>query len=172
AALWLATVTRQQQQRRKQTGLGAAETRRDDVLEGIEMLEELDILEGAPHASAGNAMRRPTRHVHALEHNHASRRQQQARDNIEQGGFAGPIRSNQRGNRPLSDLETRPVQGCQPTKVFVEVLDDQHHHRNSQKQKGTYVGYAFTGSLLYIEHRRRVATHHLLLILPRQAPPE
>src|SRR5439155_20229403 len=122
--------------------------------------------------SADNAMRRPTRHVHALEHNHASRRQQQARDNIEQGGFAGPIRSNQRGNRPLSDLETRPVQGCQTTKMFVEVLDDQHHHMHSQKQKWTYVGSASTRSLLYIEHRRRVATHHLLSILPREGPHE
>src|SRR5262245_64513722 len=90
------------------------------------MLEELDILEGAPHASTGNAMRRPTRHVYALEHDHASRRPQQARDNIEQGGFAGPIRSNQRGNRPLRDLETCPVQSGQPTKVFVEILHDQH----------------------------------------------
>src|SRR5262252_9597085 len=113
--------------------------RRDDVLDGIEMLEELDILEGAPHASTGNAMWRPTRHVHALEHDHARRRPQQARDNIEQGGFAGPIRSNERGNRPLSDLETCPVQGCQPTKVFVEVLNNQHRHMHSQKQKGWYV---------------------------------
>src|SRR5215510_1315232 len=42
----------------------------------------------------------------------------------------------------LSDLETCPVQGYQPTKVFVEVLDDQHHHKHSQQHKGWCVALA------------------------------
>src|SRR5437764_4568965 len=45
AATAFSTITRQQEERFKQTGAGTAETRCDNVLEGIEMLEELDILE-------------------------------------------------------------------------------------------------------------------------------
>src|SRR5262249_47598024 len=48
AALALPTVARQPQERLHQARPGTAEARRNDVLEGIEMLKELDVLEGAP----------------------------------------------------------------------------------------------------------------------------
>ena len=106
--------------------MGATEARRNDVLDCIQVLEQLDILKGASHASACNALRRPTSNIDAFEQNRPGAGPQQARDDVKESGLSRPVRPYQRRNAPLADLKTCVVNGRQAAETFVDILSYQH----------------------------------------------
>ena len=89
-----------------------------DVVEGRHVGEEPDLLKGPSDAQLGDPVRLEAGDVLALENHLAGRRLVDAGDRVEQRGFAGSVRPDQREDLALSDLKADLVDGGQPAEAF------------------------------------------------------
>jgi hypothetical protein len=85
--------------------------------------EWLHDLESAGDAAAGEAIRRCVGDVVAGVDDAAVARRQEAGDDREQGGLAGPVRTDQSGDAPRQSDERSPVQGEQTAEALGDILD-------------------------------------------------
>jgi hypothetical protein len=82
-----------------------AERRNLDVLTHGEAAKRMTVLErpGEPMPSA--PMRRPARHVSLFEQYPAPRWTVEAAENVDEGGFSGPVRTDQPDDLSLPELK-------------------------------------------------------------------
>src|SRR5262245_31822856 len=110
----------------EQAGARARGTTNHHVLERIEMLEEPDVLKGAPNSAGRQTMRRPTRDTAPVEPDLTPIRRQQPRDQVEHRGLAGAVWTNNGQHPARRHNEAYLVDGDKPTEAFGQALDPQH----------------------------------------------
>ena len=102
--------------------------RHPHVVEGAEGVERLQLLEGA-----GNAHLRPLRHagpgdVFAVELHRAAGGGQKAGDDVEQGGLARAVGTDQTGNQAGLDVHRRVVEGHHTAEAHDHLLSFEQCH--------------------------------------------
>src|SRR5437762_13749362 len=94
-----------------------------DVLSHRQAGERLHDLEGASDAAPGEAIWRCAGDVVAGVNDAAVARRQETGDDREQGGLAGPVRTDQCGNAPRKSGERSPVHGEQTAEALGDIPD-------------------------------------------------
>ncbi|KAG1242293.1 hypothetical protein G6F68_016260 [Rhizopus microsporus] len=102
--------------------LGAHVASDHHVLDGRQVGEQADILEGARQARKGDFMRLLARHGFAIEGAAALFRDVQAGQHVEQRGLARAVRADQPINLALLDIETDVRQGLQAAEALAQAL--------------------------------------------------
>ncbi len=82
-----------------------------DVIQHGQPIEQRNVLEGATNADRRDTMPWHRQDGLAIEQDFTGTWLVQPAQAVEQGGLAGPIRSNQAGNLPSRDVEADVVQG-------------------------------------------------------------
>jgi hypothetical protein len=93
------------------------------VVEHGQVLEQLDVLEGAGDAGAGDAVGLDPDQVAAGEADAALLGPVEAGQAVEQGGLAGPVGADDGQQLVRADLEGDRAQGADAGEAEVEVLD-------------------------------------------------
>jgi hypothetical protein len=108
--------------------------RQQEVLQQGRMLEQLDVLEGAGDAESGDAVRRHVGDVGAVEGELAAGRLVDAAHQIEDGGLAGAVGTDDGEDLALVDGEAHAVDGLDAAEVDGEpVRDEEAHRRRSER---------------------------------------
>jgi hypothetical protein len=95
----------------------------EQVVEHGEVLEQLDVLEGAGHAGAGDAVGLDPDQVAAAEADGPLLGPVQARQAVEQRGLAGAVGADDGEQLVLADLERHRPQGLETGEAQVQVVD-------------------------------------------------
>ncbi len=105
-----------------------------EVLQDRGVLEELDVLEGARDAAPGDLVRRHARDVLVAEDEPARARIVDPRDEVEDGRLAGAVRTDDREDLALRDVEAHAVDGANAAEVDHEpVRGEEPHRRRSER---------------------------------------
>ena len=95
----------------------------EQVLEHGRVLEQLDVLERAGDAEAGDLVRRAPAEVDAVELDRSRRRRVEPADEVEDRRLAGAVRADQREHLAARDVEGHAVDGADAAEADAEVLD-------------------------------------------------
>jgi hypothetical protein len=103
-----------------------------DVLDRGHVLEEADVLEGAPHAELRDLVGRLARDVGAVELDQAHRGLVDAREHVEERRLAGAVRPDQTDDRLVRNHEVDVVDGDEAAELLANLLHDEEvvlgHH--------------------------------------------
>src|SRR5204863_9631552 len=102
----------------------------EQVLQHGRVLEQLDVLELAGDAEAGDLVRRTAQQGLAVELDRPCRRRVEAADKIEHGRLAGAVRPDQGEDLAAPYLEADVVDGADPTEAHAEMRDREKRRRH------------------------------------------
>jgi hypothetical protein len=94
-----------------------------DVLQHRELIEKLEILEGAGHAAPGHHMRPQAGNVLAVEYDTALRGLVDPGDAVEHRGLAGAVWADERVDGTTLHIHGEPVHGREAAEADCDVLD-------------------------------------------------
>ena len=103
-------------------GVAVAVAADEQVLQHGGVLEQLDVLEGAGDAEAGDLVGREMGDLLALEGDEARSRPVQAADEVEDGGLAGAVGADQREHLVRPHLEGDVVDGLEAAELHRQVV--------------------------------------------------
>src|SRR5690606_26098529 len=93
------------------------------ILQHRRLLEQLDVLECTGDTKAGNLVRPAVQYALACEADVAFHGVVEARDKVEEGRLAGPVRPDQRKDLALLDGEGDLVDGDDPAEAQRDIVD-------------------------------------------------
>src|SRR3546814_20860460 len=99
------------------------------------MLEQLDVLEGARDAGAGDPVRRQRGDIGAVEQQPALGRVVDAADQVEHRGLAGAIRPDDGEDLAAGDVETDPVDGADAAEADGEAVGPATRGQRSEERR-------------------------------------
>src|SRR3546814_20692862 len=105
------------------------------------MLEQLDVLEGARDAEAGDPVRRQRGDIGAVEHQPALGRAVVAADQVEHRGLAGTVRPDDGEAIAFGNVKTDPVDGADAADSDGETvgLEQRGHRTRSDLVAGLWI---------------------------------
>ena len=95
----------------------------EDIVARGHFHEQLGVLEGTRDAARGDAMRREAGQRLAIQQHLAGCRRVEARDEVDEGGFAGAVRADDGVDGAGRDIDRDGIKRDQPTEADTEVLD-------------------------------------------------
>ena len=133
------------QRHRAQVAGADAERREVDAVLDADAEEHAGLLVGARQPALGPLPGRHRRHVLAEELDGAGRRGQVARDDVEEGGLAGPVRAEDGPTLAVSDIEIDVTHGEQPAEAPAD--SPQAESRRGDRDGGRSLGHAYLMTL-------------------------
>ncbi len=135
--------------------------REPERLERRQIREKLIDLEGARDAEPHARMRAHVGDVAALEQDLPSGRREHAGQQIDDGGLAGAVRSDQRVARALLDLERHITGRDDAAETLLEIFrgeDDRHGQAPSLRRQSSLSAYLRNGSVQLVMRSRPIIT--------------
>ena len=107
----------------------------EHVVEHRQRREQREVLEGASDAEPGDAVRRHSQQILAVEHDTTAGRLVQAADAVEERGLAGAVRPDQRADLALLDREGEVGERDDSAELDPNIFDRQQRHSTTSRER-------------------------------------